>query len=102
MTDEAYLPPEECHVGYVYRVHARNFGIAICIGGDACGFMGVREKFGREFLFTEYHWDKDSNFGTVKPLEEMFYGSKAPFMERELTMDNEYLLHYMQTVERLW
>jgi hypothetical protein len=32
------------------------------------GFIGIREKFGSRYLFTEYHWDS-LYFPTVKPLE---------------------------------
>jgi hypothetical protein len=91
-----YLPIEDCYVGYVYRVYARNFSYAIYTGN---GFIGVREKFGREFLFTEYHVDTDPNFGTVRPVGAIL-GAKAPFIEEELTMDNERLLSYMQIVEK--
>jgi hypothetical protein len=33
------------------------------------GFIGIREKFGHEYLSTEYHWDTGSPFGTAKPVE---------------------------------
>jgi hypothetical protein len=33
------------------------------------GFVGIREKFGSEYLFTEYHWDTGAPCGTVHPVE---------------------------------
>ncbi len=36
---------------------------------DKQGFVGIRVKFGIEFLFVEYHWDTGEPFGTVKPIE---------------------------------
>jgi hypothetical protein len=33
--------------------------------------MGLREKFGREYPFTEFHWDNGPPFGTVSPIEEL-------------------------------
>ena len=36
---------------------------------DRKGFVGIREKFGQQFLFMEYHWDNGEPLGTVKPLE---------------------------------
>jgi len=29
------------------------------------GFIGIREKFGNRYLFTELHWDAHSVHGTV-------------------------------------
>jgi len=33
--------------------------------------IGIREKFGNEFLFEEFHWDTGPPFGTVNPKEEL-------------------------------
>lgn len=38
--------------GGIYKVHARNFDTAVYDGDE--GFIGVRVKFGAEYLDTEY------------------------------------------------
>ena len=63
-----YIPVYELAHGAVYRIHARNFSIGMW-DQNAKGFIGVREKFGSRFLFTEYHWDIGGSVGTVKPVE---------------------------------
>jgi hypothetical protein len=39
-------------IGHAYRIRSRNLEIAVHVGNGA--FVGIREKFGREFLFTEF------------------------------------------------
>lgn len=39
-------------------------------GGNE-GFIGISDKFGRRYLFTEYHWDQGPPFGTALPLDEL-------------------------------
>lgn len=63
------IPMEECRKGYVYELYSRNLRWGIYDGEE--GFIGVREKFGSRYLFTEYHWDQGPPHGTVKPLTEM-------------------------------
>lgn len=49
--------------GRLYKLHSRNLSFGIWNGET--GFIGIRTKFGSKFLFTEIHWDADSNYGTV-------------------------------------
>lgn len=69
MSDETarLLPLEQCTVGTVYRVYSRNLLVAVYAGNG--GFVGIREKFGDRYLFTEYHWDCGPPYGTLRPLE---------------------------------
>ena len=63
------IPLDQCVVRHVYRLHSRN----LCIGvydGDR-GFIGIREKFDRHYLDTEYHWDTGAPHGTAHPQEDM-------------------------------
>ncbi len=60
-----WIPQPECVAGQLYRVRARNFRIGVWTGE---GFLGIRNKWGSEFLDTEYHWDSN---GTVRPLEAL-------------------------------
>jgi len=59
----------ECQRGHVYEIFSRNLRLAVYDGEG--GFIGIREKFDRLFLFTERHWDEGEPFGTVKPLREL-------------------------------
>lgn len=64
------IPLSECKHGYLYKIFSRNLRLGVFDSGDN-GFIGIREKFGREYLFTEYHWDIGPPFGTVSPKEEL-------------------------------
>jgi hypothetical protein len=66
----AYLTLDECKNGFLYRLASRNLSYGVFREGVK-GFVGIREKFGDYFLFTEYHWDTGPPFGTVHPLEEL-------------------------------
>lgn len=64
------IPLENCKHGYLYKIDSRNLILGV-FNQESKGFIGIREKFGDEFLFTEYHWDTGAPFGTVKPQEEL-------------------------------
>lgn len=64
-----YIPLDKCEEGKVYKISSRNLRIGVFDGKG--GFIGIREKFGNRYLFTEYHWDKGPPFGTVRPYEEV-------------------------------
>ena len=66
---ENYIPLIDCRKGHVYRLNSRNLSFGVFDGQK--GFIGIREKFGNRFLFTEDHWDCGAPFGTVHPLEEI-------------------------------
>jgi hypothetical protein len=89
-----YLSPSECVYGYTYRISARNFRIGVYVGGDKGGFIGLREKFFREFLFTEYHWDLGGNWGTVQPIEVIEICPVSPLEE-----DSTELFDYLRARE---
>ena len=62
-----YVPLVECVARGIYRLSSRNLTVGVYDGDE--GFIGVREKFGSRYLFTEFHWDQGAPFGTVHPLE---------------------------------
>lgn len=69
---EASLPRiaiEDCIHGHVYRLHSRNLSVGAW-HSEQVGFSGIREKFGRRYIFMEYHWDHTS-FPTARPLEDL-------------------------------
>ncbi len=45
---------EDLEPGGVYIIRSRNLVLAVFDGTDWRGFIGIREKFGAHFLFTEY------------------------------------------------
>src|SRR6266498_5084797 len=55
--------------GHLYRIGSRNLPYGVYDGRG--GFIGIREKFGSLFLFTEYDWDKGPPFGTVTVREDL-------------------------------
>ena len=60
------IPRAECKKGGLYFVFSRNLTLAVCSEHNN-GFVGIREKFGDYYLFTEYHWETGAPFGTVSP-----------------------------------
>lgn len=61
------IPLDQCQKGSLYRIDSRNLAFGVFDGVD--GFIGIREKFGSRYLFSEYHYDTGAPYGTVKPLE---------------------------------
>jgi len=64
------IPLDECKNGMLYRISSRNLSLGV-FREAVSGFIGIREKFGNYYLFTEYHWDTGPPFGTVHALEEL-------------------------------
>ncbi|MAH47414.1 hypothetical protein CMI37_16440 [Candidatus Pacearchaeota archaeon] len=65
-----YLRKEQCVHGHVYRIRSRNLSFG-AYNEQTGGFNGIREKFGRLYIFEEYHWDNGPPFGTVHPQEDL-------------------------------
>lgn len=65
-----YILIAECKHGWTYELNSRNllFGV---YNSETKGFVGIRSKFGDEFLFTEFHYDTGAPYGTVYPLREI-------------------------------
>lgn len=57
-----------CIKGRLYEVDCRNLTLAVYDGKG--GFIGIRQKFGDRYLFTEYHYDQGPPYGTVKVLKD--------------------------------
>ena len=60
----------QCKDRGVYKLSSRNLTIGV-FDSSANSFMGIRTKFGNEFLDREIHWDADISFGTACPIEYM-------------------------------
>jgi len=65
-----HIPLERCENGRLYRLHSRNLQLGVW-NEHTKGFVGIRVKFGDEFLFTEYHYDTGPPFGTARPMEDL-------------------------------
>ncbi|MDO8542840.1 MAG: hypothetical protein Q7S40_20555 [Opitutaceae bacterium] len=76
-----YLTIDQLEEDCIYLIHARNSYIGIW-GASKRGFTLVRDKFGRRFLFTEFHWDTGAPFGTVKPFVKIS-GAVEPDCRRQ-------------------
>lgn len=63
------IPMTECVKGHLYAIRSRNLSFGVYDGDE--GFVGIREKFGDLFLFTEFHYDQGPPFGTVTPIVDM-------------------------------
>lgn len=63
---QTYIPLLDCQHGNLYHIRARNFWLGV-FSSQTNGFVGIREKLGSTFLFTELHYDTDPMFGTAQP-----------------------------------
>jgi hypothetical protein len=63
-----YIALGDCKHGQVYKINSRNLSFGVFKMG-VYGFIGIREKFGSRYLFTEFHWDTGAPFGTVMPIK---------------------------------
>jgi hypothetical protein len=60
---------EDVVVGRAYVIHAHDGGVGVAVEKDGrLGYRLRREKWGNHYLFVEYDWDEDPNFGTAIPL----------------------------------
>lgn len=62
-----YIPLAQCKDHYTYIIRSRNLIVGV-FRESTGGFMGIREKFGSEYLFEEFHYDTGAPFGTVRPV----------------------------------
>lgn len=63
----SHIPLSDCKKRGVYKIYSRNLGIGVFDG--EYGFIGIRQKFGHRYLFTEDHYDTGAPYGTVLPRE---------------------------------
>ena len=60
-----FIPESDLIHRRLYRVRSRNLVIGAW-DKDKRGFIGLREKFGSRYPFTEYHHDADPHVGTAQ------------------------------------
>lgn len=97
------IPLAECKKRHVYRIHSRNLKFGV-YDGDG-GFIGIREKFGSRYSFTEYHRDTGAPHGTVHPQEDLGpIPEGIELLESVSTGDHSFttyrlLFEYLETLE---
>jgi len=106
MIEEDYISLVDCIRGHLYRIHSRNLKLGVFDGKT--GFIGIRLKFGSEYLFTEYHWDQGPPYGTVQPKEDLgpipddieIYEYKYETIEgKDCAVQNEKMFEYLTQKE---
>lgn len=73
------IPLAECVEGDIYILRSRNLVLGVFDGKT--GFIGIREKFGHRYLFTEYHHDTGTPHGTASPVRAVSYTRIRPLKE---------------------
>lgn len=69
---KSWIPMSECKHGYLYVLNSRNLGMGVFVNDKKDPqFIGIREKFGREYLTNENHWDCGPPYGTARPIQEL-------------------------------
>lgn len=68
MTPTNYIPIEQLEDRRIYIIRSRNLTVGAWNAGSR-GFIGVREKFSHEYLFTEYEWSTSTMTGTAYAVE---------------------------------
>jgi len=61
-----YIKIEDLIDRCIYKILSRNLRYGVWNEKNK-GFIGIRNKFNHEYLFTEYHYDIGAPYGTVKP-----------------------------------
>jgi hypothetical protein len=89
---DCYIKLSDCKDGYLYKIHARNFSYGVFLHD---GFIGIRNKFGEDYLFMEYHWDFGEPFGTVKPKQELFQLPSNIYIDEDSKELFDYLDNYL-------
>jgi len=87
------VPLEECVKGRLYKLACRNLGYGVYDGEG--GFIGLREKFGNVYLFTEFHWDIGAPHGTVEGIVD----TDIVFQLGDVTEYNENLFYWLKGIE---
>ena len=84
MEPDNNIPLTECKHRGIYKLSSRNLSLGV-FNKFSNGFIGIREKLGDLYLFTEYHWDNGPPFGTASPYE--FVGTLPDDIEVRETVE---------------
>jgi hypothetical protein len=96
-------------MGHAYRIQSRNLWVGIYNGnpitqGSDGGYVGIREKFGNRYLFTEFDFETGAPFGTATPYEDMGPCPITDLAEGHAAgsvyVTNQPLFEWLQSVEK--
>lgn len=87
-----HIPLRSCIDGHVYKIYSRNLDVGV-FHAEVEGFTGIRNKFGWNYLFTEFHYDQGPPYGTVSPLEDL--GPLPAGIIDNLQWENQPLFEYL-------
>lgn len=72
--DSLFIPVGELEHGCVYEIVSRNLYVGVWdsqANNGGGGFIGIRQKFGDSYLFTEYEHTTGGNFGTARAFKKL-------------------------------
>ena len=69
-TEPERIPVQECLNGWLYRIASRDLNLGVYRSSDHA-FLGIRHETGARFLFTEFHVDCGTPYGTALPFEKI-------------------------------
>lgn len=64
-----HIKIENCEDRRLYELRSRNLACGVYSSASRC-FLGIRSKFGREYVTSEYHWDDGPPYGTARPMTD--------------------------------
>lgn len=73
------IPKDQLVRGAVYELKSRNLIAGVWNGEN--GFIGIREKFGEEYLFTEYLYELGPPYGTAHPIKLIGWADTCALVE---------------------
>lgn len=87
-----HIPLRSCIDGHVYKIYSRNLDVGV-FNAEHEAFTGIRNKFGWNYLFSEFHYDQGPPYGTVSPLEDL--GPLPAGITDNLQLQNQPLFEYL-------
>lgn len=104
-TKKKYLSIEQCRIGGLYLLDSRNLAIGVfrkspesllTKSGFTHDFVGIRDKFGRRYLFSEFHGDCGEPWGTAYPIR-LLEDCQIKNLHEE---DNNLLFEWLEYAEK--
>ena len=73
---------EDCVDRALYEIDSRNLSHGVYRASTE-GFLGLRTKFDREYVFEEYHHDNGAPYGTVTPIQRLPFDLSEGILNEE-------------------
>ena len=90
------IPQDELKDGGFYKIFARNFSYGV-YRAKSKGFIGIRTKFGNQYLDTEYYFESER--GTAFPKKFLEECSVRPISEYIDNKPNQELFNWIQEAQ---